>query len=151
MSKYLLSVDPGKHHCGVAVFDIPDRRLVSAELVKTVDLRDFFLSLWCRHQIQTLVIEKPIRRAREQFKMDDLISLAIVVGQVVAIVNAPEVVYWAPHEWNRGKPKEVTHGRVRVVLTVMEKEKIRMPKAVKTLGHNVLDGVAIGLKWLGRL
>lgn len=147
-SKYMLSCDPGKNHCGFALWNSSSKRLVSAELVKTPDLRSR-VTLWAG--VDTLVIEKPIRRAREQFKMDDLISVAIVVGQVVALVNAPEVVYWAPHEWKGSLSKEVHHERVQRVLSKEEMARITMPRAVKTLGHNVWDSVGIGLRWLGRL
>lgn len=87
--------------------------------------------------------------ARQKGDQNDLIQLAAVVGALcMAFEGVPQRVY-LPAEWKRQVPKNIMNERALARLEPPEAENITSRR--KSLRHNVLDAVAIGLKFHGRL
>jgi hypothetical protein len=99
-----------------------------------------------------IVIEKPMVYPGAPVDVNDLITLAIKVGEWKEYLWArfgvePELVT-AP-TWKGSVPKEIHHQRLLKVLT--EEERAIMPKTKSgKYDHNMLDAVGLGLWKLGR-
>jgi hypothetical protein len=98
---------------------------------------------------QPLVIEKP--QVYQSMKVDpgDLIDLAIVVGRIIGL-SGREVTLYKPSQWKGQTPKAIHHERIKKLLSADELSRVVLPKAKKTLGHNVWDAIGLGLFHLGR-
>jgi hypothetical protein len=145
--KRIISLDPGAV-TGYAVFE--DKVLVSAGYVQ--------LSKGQRPPPQEpgtgLVIEIPrvYPGARQEAPPNDLIRLALRAGWLQGVYNAllQEEVY--PADWKGQLPKDICHARI---LTLLSKDELQVlentkGKRAKTLNHNMLDAVGIGLWYLQR-
>lgn len=137
----LVSIDPGKHKCGMAWWE--DTELVTAGLVESPPLL-------IPEKTNHLVIEVPQIYARSKSKGDpnDLIDLAVMVGRIISICDISYTLY-RPREWKGQVPKDVMVSRIKGKLSKKELERITLP--AKTLQHNVFDAIGIGLKYLNRL
>jgi len=158
--KTLLTVDPGVHACGVAYFT--DGKLNAATylcasnkapLTISAPYLAARISLWVglagRSRPSEVVIELPqvYRRTLSKGDPNDLINLAVVCGAIAA--QFPNVRFVRPAEWGKQIPKAIKNTRALAMLSDEEKSRIEYPKA-KSLSHNVLDAVAIGLWALKR-
>lgn len=147
----LVTIDPGVHHWGVAVWDEeegnqPRVQLTYAQLVQKIeDLDDL-----CADKV---VIEKPFTIGNRAFrgKTDSLIDLAVVVGRLYERFEAggSEIVLLTENQWKGGVPKEVMHRRCRDKLASWEESRIELPKNKKRQ-LDVWDAVSIGIKVLKR-
>lgn len=168
--KTLLAIDPGKKGLGVALF--ADGSLLQAwysgaeggsghalldvtrPLVRELEsLRRQGLP-----SLDTLLIERPqaYSGAQQSANPEDVAELCVVVGALMLAVRpllSPigGILLVRPAEWKGQLPKDVTRNRAEAALTPAEAEGLIMPKAVKTLGHNVWDAVALGLWREGRI
>jgi len=81
-----------------------------------------------------------------------LFQLAYVNGAVAYMLNRPSTGY-LPREWKGQVPKRIHQPRIIKALT--DEERAEMDKDLapytKSLRHNALDAVGIGLKYLRRM
>ena len=137
----MISVDPGTRWCGVAEWK--DAELIWAGLVSTDDLP----SRWVIVDDPIVVIEKPQVYQDMKVDPDDLVNLAIVVGRVIGPEKRNVTIY-KPSQWKGQLDKKITTARTLASLSKEEISRIVLPRAVKTLGHNVYDAIGIGLAYL---
>lgn len=167
----LMSVDPGKRHTAVAVFDLNSRELICAEIIKArrfpeddleaCELMVRAVAEW--HAMHSrrpaypveLVVERPqVYTAGKQHKggrwtdPNDLPPLfGVDVGLAVHFSPLRMRSYF-PHEWKGTMTKEAMGARVLTRLSPGERGNV----ASRMLAdHNVLDAIGIGLHHLGRL
>jgi hypothetical protein len=139
MTPYLISVDPGKHFCGVAWFT------------------DGVLT-FCEYRATETPIESalvPVRAVCELMRIRpgarfaaDLIDVAVASGRMCA--NFPNVEYIAPETWGGQVPKPIKNKRVLTKLSPDEIKVLETCDVPKHLQHNVLDAIAIGCYILNR-
>lgn len=154
----LVSIDPGVHLSGIAVFKGPTLKgseLAYARLIETDPLLICHLIFMetnvgeYPHEVFIhTVVEKPQVYRKSPGDRNDLIDLAVAAGMLGGRFKNRK--YVLPREWKGNVPKEIMNDRVLTKLTEDEKSKIEYPKR-KSLSHNVLDAVGIGLWALKRL
>jgi hypothetical protein len=151
----LLAIDPGVHACGVAYF--VDGKLIRAGYVKSDkksaasasnmanEIRTWALSM----SVDDCVVELPQVYDRRHSKGDpnDLIALATICGAISC--QFPRVRFVLPKEWGGQVRKEIKNARAWAKLTTEEQGRVNFPSA-KSLRHNVLDAVGIGIFAIGR-
>lgn len=155
----ILTLDPGAKACGVALFK--SKRLQSAWLARTKGdwaemARAVYFSVQARmgphrlDEISTIVIERPQVYVASRSKGDpnDLITLALIAGRVTGYFPKAAAIDRKPAQWKGQVPKEIQIERTRQKLSPAEKERIE--KTPKSLEHNVLDAIGIGLRHVGR-
>lgn len=161
-TEHLVAVDPGLRGVGLAVFDTQTKQLVRACYAKGAASGNgpkaweaVVLAVSAELKgvsIGDLIMEFPQCYPRASSKVNnDLAQLAAIDGALgEAFTGAnPRVVF--PAEWKGSLPKEVHHERILRTLSAEEQARICWPSAKKTLGHNVLDAVGLGLFALGRV
>jgi len=157
---HVVSIDPGKRSCGVAVFDSL-AQLVHAQLVEGTEAKDWPRpAIWAYmaqevHKVLApwsaygLVLEIPQVYGRHERSVDnnDLLDLAGVQGAMAL----GQKVHWAPTpaQWKGQLPKSITVSRVDGCLGAGEKGRIVWPNV--SLRHNVYDAIHLGLVYLERL
>lgn len=103
------------------------------------------------HGIREAVIEKPQVYVRGKGDPNDLITLAILVGQYKERLEKAHVpvTLVIPHTWKGNVPKSIHNDRVLGKLTVLERA--LYTQSVLSLAvskrHNVIDAIGLGL-WL---
>lgn len=168
--RILLAIDPGKHGHGVALF--AEGHLLTAWYSGGEGGAGNVLLETCRPLLQalqalqrqgltsidTVVIERPqaYSGAQQSANPEDVADLCVVVGALAATLRPlltplGGVLFVRPADWKGQVPKEIMKGRAEAALTADEVSAIELPKAVKTLGHNVWDAVALGLWREGRI
>lgn len=164
----LLAVDPGIRACGCAVFrdgvlhncafveneSDNDRRradpVFAASRMAGSVLRQF-------KAVDKVIVEFPriYQRAAGKSKGDpnDLTPLCAVGGALAGVFIDTEVWSVAPSEWKGQATKEAMTTRILGRLSIYEQEILdeRLSTVAKSLRHNVIDAVGIGLHALGRL
>lgn len=159
----LLSIDPGVNGCGVAVFSGESNHLLWAGYVKNsgtgvrnmVDAVDTKLCKileppYTETWPNKLAIELPqvYLASRSRGDPNDLIQLALVVGGFEMWFDGL-VFKLLPHQWKGTVPKEIM--AARILKRLSEEEQSKIEKAPKSLLHNTLDSVGLGLWHLKRL
>ncbi len=161
----LVAVDPGVHGCGVAVF--VDGVLGHAEycgglgdqihpLLEPVERLEALLIdvSGGNRTIDLVAIECPqVYDAPKQVgRQSDLIRLAVVVGAVLAIARpwCKAALLLQPAEWKGQVKKEVMEQRIRERLAPEELGAVE-DLELKTIAHNVIDAIGIGLVRCGRM
>lgn len=165
--KLTIYIDPGLRGCGVAVF--ADGELLHAEYTSSLGGHATPLleaAAGVEAMIQRLgivapgslgfdlfVVERPkiYDAAHQKGDQKDIADLLIVVGSLMVIGAdiARAVLAVEPWEWKGQTPKDVTAQRVDKHLSDDERSRIEWP--AKTLRHNVIDAIGIGLSQLGRM
>lgn len=163
----IISIDPGLHACGLAIFHEKTKQLVHAELVKNVtskDLAELIFHMGWRVQnaledtgleglghIYVIELPQVYRGSLQKGDPNDLVALGAVVGSILALceTDRPRVLY-KPREWKGQVPKDIMVKRIISKLSDDEKARAVLPRA-KSLSHNVWDAVGIGLFYLKRL
>lgn len=150
----LVAIDPGLHHCGVALFT-PEGTLTHAELVKNPVDMPGCLNAWPMAAavasrvggfVTEVVVEIPqVYPGRQKGDPNDLIDLAAVVGGCVAVLGGRSYAY-RPAQWKGQTPKDVTTARAKAKLSATEQGAIE--QCQPHLMHNVWDAVALGLAHL---
>lgn len=157
----LISLDPGTQGFGVACWR--DGLLVLGVLEKAFYGKGGPKD-WCDHipwsiidaerTFSALVVEIPQVYPQSRWKGDanDLINVGFRAGEAVGylkrVFKIDEVVTYRPFEWKKNTPKEISNERTLAALSSEEQLRIQWPSAVKTLGHNVVDSIGIGLFYL---
>ena len=140
----LVSIDPGKHKSGFAIFE--NDELVACGLVKTQsnDLRkEWAGKAWAWPELG--VVEAPRVYDRRRWKGDpnDLIDIAIAGGFVLGGVHPKQLKVIRSEDWKGRTPKKIQAKRTLAKLSLQER-KLVPPD------HNVVDAVGIGLWELRR-
>lgn len=147
--RYLLSIDPGKHCLGWAVWE--DGKLISCglERTKAKTLGGAILELYDGMPIcDRAVVELPRKYPYERrVRANDLIDLGAVAGAAAVCVDeGGELEFVYPAQWKGQTPKKIQHRRTRDALSeeeeaVLEQGLLGVPESLR---HNVLDAVGIG-------
>ena len=141
--KKLLAIDPGQT-AGWAEFE--DGKLERAGAGTKKFVLDF--GSW----VENVVIEKPCWYGRDnKVDVNDLIDLAIFVGEVKQKYRQSVVELVMPVTWKGTVPKKIHNQRVIDVLSEKERALLPFRPRAKDYDHNMLDAVGIGLWKLGRL
>lgn len=142
----ILAIDPGAKSFGYAYFDEGNGQLADAGYVETpIPLNDEARSAIYWDPITVMVIEKPqvYRGSKLRGDPNDLISVALMAG-AVAGASPGEVKFYRPSEWKGQVPKEIHNKRTLEKISDLEKKLVAWPKR-KTLHHNVIDAISLGL------
>lgn len=134
----LIAIDPGVYKTGIARFR--DGKLIDADYVpnECISYED----------CDRLVVESQQIYPGSPVRTSDLIDLAHAAGMVAGRFEvAPEWVL--PKKWKGNTPKAICTKRIEKCLTPEEVEALD-PSVPKSLRHNMLDAVGIGLWALGR-
>ncbi len=133
----LVAIDPGAD-TGWAAFD--DGHLVQ-------------VGLGIPHLGGDVIIELPQIYTRSKADPNDLITLAVKVGQLKADAERAgcKVYLVHPHTWKGNAPKAVMGKRIVSRLDDAELEVLARVKCAASKRHNVVDAVGIALWRLGRL
>lgn len=110
------------------------------------------LRLQLASHCDVLVVEKPqvYRAGQQKGDQEDIIDTAVRAGIIVGkAVSVGELWTPMPREWKGQTPKPI-HNR-RVLETLTETERVRVPKLTKEKLHNCLDACGLGLVKLGRM
>lgn len=151
----LVSIDPGLNGCGFALWK--SAKLIQATYVPNTPKGDFktmraallpfghdrpFISV-------ELAIELPQVYVASRSKGDpnDLINLAMLVGYLAA--SFKNFSLYKPHAWKGQVPKDIMEDRITKRLDA--KEQANLERVPKSLAHNMIDAIGIGLHHLGRL
>lgn len=161
-----VAIDPGLRGCGVAVFNLEEKRLIRAEYVKNPctsgnsatearELRraiDAMLSNPCAglHSRLWYEIPRSYVAGSQKGSQNDLIDLA---GFMFAIACSPvfegaALTRYFPRDWKGTLNADQMIERIEKRLSPAETAAV---KDAGYLAHNVIDAVGIGLKALGRL
>lgn len=158
----LVAIDPGLRHLGVAEFW--DGILQRAFLVKSNVPHVRGPEAW-RAFLGAPVPDEPIRLGQYLAASDvvvlelqqvyrttpnasDLLQVNGVTG-ALAGATTESVIGYLPREWKGSTPKDIHHKRVLAKLSTREASGI--PVMAKSLLHNCLDAVGLGLFHLGRM
>lgn len=143
---HLLSIDPGRD-TGWAFW--VDGYLTECGLtsVEADNCRAKYLFPW----VDETIIELPqvYRAAQSKGDPNDLIKVAVEVGQWKERAKKARCTLVHPAEWKKQVPKDIHHNRVMECLYTYERGKI--PPLPKTKAHNVLDAIGLGLWYLKRM
>lgn len=146
----LVTMDPGVEKTGFAWWN--DGCLTKAELLTNQEIIKYYYACWSAYRVT--LIEKPRLYNGRAARGDgnDLITLAITVGQLIEKVENAYLV--EPTVWKGNVPKKNAQGvnlikeRALNKLSKEELSDIKLPAA--SLEHNVWDAIGIGLWALGR-
>jgi hypothetical protein len=148
MKEYLLTIDPGAN-TGIAIWH--QRTLIRADLINLESSRDQtkiadLIAFRSSTPVRT-VIEIPIVYLGSKSKVNpnDLIRLTYRAGALGGF----EAETITPVAWKGNVPDEIIYNRILSKLSDEEKQVI--PNRGKSVLHNTLDAIGIGLKKLGRL
>ncbi len=113
--------------------------------------------LWDCGYPNMCIMEKPQIYPHAKGRPNDLITLAIQVGEYKQLVESrgARVELVLPHTWKGNVPKEIHHARILGKLSEAEKALVPRVKTSQKNPHgydnNILDAVALGMYRLGRL
>ncbi len=162
-----LALDPGIRGCGVALF--AEGRLVACDYVKNPVTKgdDFDAIVAMGRAVRDwrwvgatmlgsghgfdLVAEYPriYTAAKSKGDNNDLLPLVGVGAAVATFASSAVRVF--PDTWKKQLPKDVCHARIRSRLDAGELVLLEAAaKRAKSLAHNMVDAVGIGLHHVGR-
>ena len=140
-----ISIDPGVNHCGIAVFE--EKTLKYAKLIENDSM--ITKAIVAEEKDSPIgAIEVPQVYRVSKGDPNDLINVALAAGAHSASFET--VKFYRPREWKGNVPKDVMCRRILGRLTEEEKTRIEYCKQ-KSLHHNILDAIGIGLFHIGRL
>jgi hypothetical protein len=106
-------------------------------------------------ETDAVLIEKPQWRPHDKIDINDIITLAVAVGELKRAywkpINGPRIEEVFPTTWKGSVPKDVHNKRVLSKLTPQELAQVPLRPRAKTPDHNCVDAVGLGLWKLGRL
>lgn len=150
----IVTIDPGKRHCGVAVWDPATKTLLQAYLCgpskRSAPLSFLDQLPSVDPTLITGVVEMPQRYPKSPVKVEELIQLAASANAVVGRMGGK----WTqarPGIWTRQwcQNKEIRLERAWKRLTPEEQARVKMPRS-KERQKDVLDALALGLWSLKR-
>lgn len=144
----IVSIDPGVHAVGWAQFA---PRLVACGLVRG-DLVELRIALAAPLSgAAVVVVEVPQVYPRAKVDPNDLVDVAVVAGMVLGLApQSSDVVVVHPSTWKGQRPKDIDARLTRSLLDVDERRLVDDVDVPRSLRHNVVDAVGIGLWRLSR-
>jgi len=146
----LLSIDPGVKTVAWALFR--KGYLVDVQLSRAKSLEEQIGGLQLPEAVAKVVIEVPQVYASSP-RAEDLIRLAMVAGACLKEAgrygHEIEALLVKPHAWKGTVPKDIHNKRVLKRLDRQERSLVEDVNP-KSLRHNAIDAVGIGLWALGR-
>lgn len=155
------ALDPGLRTCGYSIWD--EGQLQWAGLVVSPERQERGPKAWlamARAVLDTyplgldhLVVElQQIYPGGYGPPPDDLMQLTGVVGCVVGLYEGRcgLVEGYYPRQWSGGTPKDIRQARLLEPGVLSAEEWERVEPCAKSLYHNVLDSIDLGL-WVARL
>ena len=147
----IVCIDPGTTCIGIAVFDESQNELVSCDLIRGKDWIDTASKIPNFGKLETLVIEDPRIYPISKARPNDLMKLAKAVGAIVAKVDAKFTKLVTPSTWKGSVPKRIHQKRILRAMTDEEKNILNKCPCPKSLLHNTIDAVGIGLWYVRRM
>lgn len=165
----LAAVDPGKNGCGIAIFT--DGGLIGAYY--ECPARNPFHN--SEHEcggpgnytrahctaseallritgmgVHELIVEHMVKYpGMDKINVNDLLDVQTVAAMIAASNSGTISVY--PPQWKGNVPKKIMTERIKKLLTSKERAILDAGDWPKSLEHNVVDAIGIGLWRLGRL
>ena len=151
----LIAIDPGVQALGWATFERGKlARCGLLQAATAIGMAETVRDEWGRTKGvgMQLIIEKPQVYRQRHWKGDpnDLIDVAMVVGAAVVAFPGAERRVITPHTWKGNRPKAVCNAHTLRLLSVPERHIVNQCHIRKSLMHNVLDAIGIGLWALDR-
>lgn len=147
----LLSIDPGVHHHGCALWE--NGELAYAWMTK----KDASLRAEVEKQISLEALSHIAIECMQIYadtgvaKGNDLLAVNFSGGRAVGEFGSDvDLTIYRPGGWKGSVPKGIMVNRIIKRLDTFEIDNVDLPTA-KSKQHNVWDGVGIGLKYWGRL
>lgn len=140
----MISIDPGTRYLGYAFFGA-GKNLIGAATLKAKSVESMIDQIQNAAWVSSeeLVIELPGFYGFDQAKKENIAKLHQIVGACRARFTNSRTV--APVSWNRGKPKAITHLRIRGLLSPSENAIMAGQR------EDAWDAVGIGLWALRRM
>lgn len=152
MKKIVYSFDPGVKVLAHARFE--DRVLVHCAISRADSIEVMLTKThpFGSESPDVCVVEKPQVYPQRHWRGDpnDLISIALVAGAVARAYGQKSLVLVKPHDWKGTRDKDADNDYTLKNLTEIERECIDRLELPKTLRHNVIDAVGLGLWYLDR-
>lgn len=154
----LVSIDPGVHHCGLALFD--EGRLVDARLIREHEDIEPKMACGIEHSPVaiyfggTLVVERPKVYIRGYANPQDLLDLDYTVGTIVGLLAGRfrKIVTVQPREWKGTVDADVMTDRIKERWMLPgEHAVVDLTGCKKNEAHNVFDSIGIGISLLNKL
>lgn len=149
----ILAADPGLRACGVSIW--VDGILTLAVLVSNPLDTGSGPKVWLEMAravqaiyplgLDTLVVELQ-QKDNRAFNPESMFELAGVTGALVGAYDgrAKQFVGYKPRTWSR-LPKDIRHARLKEQNVLSKEEWERVEQCPKTLEHNLLDSICLGL------
>lgn len=150
----LLAIDPGVKNLGWAAFDRCCLRAcgLSRATAPAQHAENVHEGWPCMRAPMEVVLEQMTTRGGTAIRAEDLLRVS-EVGAFVAGSMRPAVFRLVPvMAWKGSIPKDIHHRRVLAVLRGVEQVRLNrdLEKIPKSLQHNVIDAVGLGLYGVGR-
>ena len=146
----ILCIDPGTTCAGWAGFSKEDKALLRCGLVRGSDWIETAKNLPAFSECDTLIIEDPRIYPASKARANDIMKLAKSVGAFVASVDAAYTKLVTPATWKKSIPKLIHQKRIMRALTDSELAILNGCQCPKSLLHNTVDAVGIGLWYVRR-
>jgi hypothetical protein len=165
----LIAIDPGKAHCGVALFD--DRgTLIQATCIRAEDpkgspaerLASLLEEARCltgmhpeeifRHSVRQVVVEEmEYHPNRDTSHPNDLLAVQWMGATLGGVLHnhADGPIPVPARVWKKQVPKKIHHPRILAKLSAVERDAMDS-KLTKKFRTDMLDAIGIGLWKLGR-
>ena len=157
----LVSLDPGVYSCALAGWHAPTSPLeVPRGVLHAAGLSKPCEPLLAPREVLSLIeslgaanapicIEVPVKYATRRSTHKDVDRMLKVIAEIERAYPSSKVSKCTPFQWKGNTPKEIQASRILSALTKTEHDAITWPK--KSLRHNVIDAIGIGLWRLERL
>lgn len=158
---FLVSIDPGVYSCAVAVWKACNGPLGTSEPVlygaglstpsdasrTSLEVLTLIESLGA--SLAPVVIETPVKYATRRSTHKDVERMLVVVRELKSAYPPASWREVSPFAWKGNTPKGIQAARILSALSKEEHDAVTWPK--KSLRHNVIDAIGIGLWHTGRL
>ena len=144
----LLAVDPGYRAMGWALFQ--GDQLESCGLARGVLLSETVSKLPVTFCNELVVEDQQIYRTTKA-RHADILKLAQSAGAVIGAVKHFNLTMYLPRQWKGTVPKEVFARRILTRLSEHEMTIFDSVKCPKSMRHNIVDAIGLGLFKLRRI
>jgi len=147
----IVCIDPGTQCAGFATFSESDKGMLSCGVFRGKDWMDTAGRVPDFGQVAKLVIEDPRVYPITNVDPNNLMTLAKAVGAIVANVKALHTKLVTPSRWKKSVPKKIHQKRILRAMSQSETQLLENCLCPKSLQHNVVDAIGIGLWELRRM
>ncbi len=138
----MMSVDPGTKATGWAIWD--RNAMVLCGLARGKNWIHTVREV-PKMQVERLWLEDQQIYRNSNVDAHSLLAVSRVVGALAFHVPADQVELVRPAAWKGQVPKDVCNRRTHARLTPAEKVLLELAKCPKSLEHNLMDAIGIGL------